>query len=548
MADDAAMMNNVPVALLRKIEAMTPVAAMVAGAIAAPRNFPPVRVKDGYSANPTAVASVHQAYKINWDTGVVPDPVTIGKRYIPQSDQVIFLFRNPLRHTIIYKRNLLSVPFVYTAVWDLTLNSTLLSIDANYTDWLRPAAWGNNTNGPHGPILFQGVSKNSPARGVWIDATPTGPPFTTLTLANSPVVQAGDILHWNIYRWVNGDWEFLLSQNNTAGQPSNFVNIMQPGYYAVYFLGDDVANPYTLSLSFSVPPEQGVVMEHRPMPNILQNINFVDSLRLTAVAGLYRNLASPLNSQGEITVAQVPNSLDWQWTFLPTTTFPFNSFYDNVFNLAQEHSSRLAKGAYAFLKINDDKDLDYIEDIEHGNAGAASGITSGLVQVTDATFPLEEASDYLVFAASATALGAGDGFFEAASHVEYETTNKWINRIPPSISRKDWMDGLEFTGAMQQYYENPMHLPSIMRVLGKVAEFAGPALSLLAPVTGPLAAPLEAVAAALTAGGALAGKGNGKKRGASTALVPVETGGGQVALVPMTTGVTTAKRSRRPPP
>lgn len=498
------MENNVPIALLDRVSQLGAERALVAGSIVAPRHFGAIRVKDGYSSNPTAIASVHGSQKINWDTGVNPDPVTSGKRYIPQNDWGAFVFRNPLRHTVTYRKNS-GGPFTYSAIFDFAQALNTQLVGGGSSTWLQPAGFVGIVNPVHGPVLFCG--EDDGIVGVWIDATPTSP-FSLIQLAVAPNVDVNDELSFGIYRWVNGSWDFI---DNTpvipGGGNSTAINILEPGYYAVKANFDDVDQLRQYSVSWSFISNQEMIWEHRPIPDLLQNINSISAIRILGVSALYKNLASPLNMQGEITIAQVPNTLDWFWSFVATTAWPQQQFYPSIFNLAQEHSHRLEMGAYCFLKPNDEDDFDYFEYITYGNqtTSVLTIPTNGLTFVNDAHYPLRERSDYMVFAASATNLGAGDGFFETAVNVEYETTNKWINRSPPQVSRQAWEDGVELVGMMAQYYENPLHLSKIMGFLRKIAEVASPVLAAVAPFTGPAAPALELAAGAMGAGAAALG-------------------------------------------
>jgi hypothetical protein len=112
-------------------------------------------------------------------------------------------------------------------------------------------------------------------------------------------------------------------------------------------------------------------------------------------------------------------------------------FYDKVFTTAEEEDFLWAKGAYAYLKPTSESDLAFNDDIQHGTT------TSGFGGASSMYYPLQNTSDYLVFAVSCNNDQGGDGIVKIRWAVEFKTQNNWLERAPPLIDPDAFSDGIE---------------------------------------------------------------------------------------------------------
>lgn len=98
-------------------------------------------------------------------------------------------------------------------------------------------------------------------------------------------------------------------------------------------------------------------------------------------------------------------------------------------------------------------------------------------QTGSAYFSLSCPCDYLIIAASASQVGAADCLLSTALGIEYTTTNQWLDTQTPVIAKQAFELGIASLREVEQFYENPLHIPSLMDAISN-------GMSAMAPLVG----------------------------------------------------------------
>lgn len=425
--------------------------ALTVGMIIDPNDFDVVRMRDTYSVANTVVAKPKLNQKINWWPMAQP----VGA--LPDTDFGLFIFRDPLRAAITYTSlahgSGAAVAFTYDAIFSLATNSQTTTLPVAAASQIQPALLipdANSAVAPHGPYLPCGQGGVGSQRiGFWVDK-PVGAGQSAQVQINVTPTQGAWVntgspvssVTTNAYRWAGGNWEQPIARTDQTPANGNAalainVAIPQSGYWAFEIDPTKVVTTggiQTLSTNLNMTCTVNTCWAHSPMGDIFPyNVNQINGIRTLAVGCLFRNEASPLNQQGNITVMQASKDEDWFNSYAILN----GSFYDKVFTTAEEEDFLLAKGAYAYLKPTSESDLSFNDDIQHGNTSSGFGGASAMY------FPLNNNSDYLIFAASTSNTQGGDAVIKIRWAVEYKTQNNWLERSPPLIDPTAFSDGIE---------------------------------------------------------------------------------------------------------
>lgn len=112
--------------------------------------------------------------------------------------------------------------------------------------------------------------------------------------------------------------------------------------------------------------------------------------------------------------------------------------------------------------------------------------TNGNLAVKTGTcyFKLNCPCDFLVVAASASQAGAGDCLLTVGVGVEYTTTNMWLETSTPVIAKQAFELGIASLREVEQFYENPIHIPSLMDAISNGMSAMAPLVGFI-PTIGP---------------------------------------------------------------
>jgi len=432
----------------------------IVAATCLPDKYPPVRVRDSYSTKPVAVAKPVQEVKINWANASAGD--------IPTTDMVLFLFRNAARHFIFYDSN----PANSTA----TYNWICANDDTNPTRFVTAGGAGPSSLGvhdidpshataatpyaPHGPVLFSGEADGH--HYIWVDEQ--GGIAVTLNVSGAAL---DNTIAFEVFQYVDGRRKLAYASSATGVVLPTALstgNTLSKGYYNIaitHTAGTGVINYVTVASSNG--PGPAGVWCHRPMNGFITNLGKVQSYAVTAASLLWRNTASYNNAQGSFGATQCGKGVGWESVAAQGGYTGIATTYANQWN-----SRFAAKGEYAFLKPEDAEDFQMVQDVEQGTTTWST-----------CSFPLEERSGFLVFAASVSDTTGCDTTVRLAAHIQYETNDTWSDIRPPTSIRQDWENAMSALCSMEQFYENPTHIKEILASIGKYGRVAVDVVSYL---------------------------------------------------------------------
>jgi len=122
----------------------------------------------------------------------------------------------------------------------------------------------------------------------------------------------------------------------------------------------------------------------------------------------------------------------------------------------------LATGCYAYLKATEPSDFAYRKNITVANN-----------VVTNASFELRHPSAFVQIYLSTTSIGGTypglDLLVTQATALEFVTDVQWYEAEVPMLTTVQRMNAMDQIRHYPQFFENPKHLSSIARLLGRGA-------------------------------------------------------------------------------
>ena len=461
----------------------------MAGMMALPMDYPPVRVADTYSADETVVAQVATKKKVGWDAGLNIGQVSSG-RQLPSNDWGAFIFPSLLRHTVTYTvltPGTAAIPWSYKAVRSVSSSVTNFTIPSLESTWRVDFGGFVATPGqlqPHGNTLFCGRADGRV--GVWADAMNAYPcTFTTAFVdggGNPVALPASTNCTMTIYRWGNGRWAVTGNTGVVAGAINVSVNTTQAGYYALElaFAGGQVPG---ILCTFTMSCTTTSSWAHAPVNDIYANWQNIGNHRVLGLSVLLQNEASVMNKQGNVLAFQSPPNSDWYQSY-PGKGGGAN-FYQNVFEDKNTTSFLLETGIYGFKRPKGSQDFNWETEILLGDTNQTDTLAYlPANQLTQVYFQLSCPCDYLCVAASASQVGAADCLMTTAVGLEYTTTNSWLEAQTPVIAKQAFELGIASLREVEQFYENPLHIPSLMDAISTGMQTMAPLVGFL-PGIGP---------------------------------------------------------------
>lgn len=466
--------------------------------MALPLDFPPVRVADTYSANETAVAQTVTKQKITWDAGQVL--TAANGRQLPLTDWGAFIFPSLLRHQVVY--TILGPQAVVITNWTYQaakkVDGTQLNLDVK-TDMgqfdVEPGVYiATGQTQPHGLLQFCGTGAGKV--GVWIDATSDAGMNATVTVTfnrNLPTASTAELIS---YQWVNGRWTLFNKTSVGAGLAIiSYSGFVTSGYYAfaIGMLNPNLDNLIPTTYTLQIQCRCTSSWAHHYVNHALLNLQNIGRNRVLGTSFLLQNEASVMNKQGNVVAMQIPAGLDWYQAFAGSGL----GFYSTLFDDDNSRTFLLETGIYGFKRPKGSQDFDWENEVDNLSVPNGTTATGGSVGfVSRAYFQLDCPCDFLALAASANTLGAGDCLLSTAAGLEYTTQNSWLEKSTPVISESAFKLGIATLREVDQFYENPIHIPSLMDAISSGMRTMAPIVGLF-PGLGP------ALAGGLATGGSI---------------------------------------------
>ena len=464
-------------------------ARAVAGMMSLPIDYPPVRVADTYSADETVLAQVVTKKKVSWDSGQLIGQVGSG-RQLPSNDWGAFVFPSLLRHTVAY--TVLSpgvAPLVwrYQAVRSPNGGNIYFTIPSFESTWrVDPGAFATvpGDPSPHGSMLF--VGRGEGRTGFWVDAMSGYPATIACNFSISGAVgplPAGVTVTLTTYVWQNGRWAVSKQATASGGASAVTVTNTAAGYYALELAFTGGALPGTITADFLLQCTTTSSWAHAPVNDIFTNWQNIGNHRVLGLAFLLQNEASVMNKQGNVVAFQSPPNADWYISYAGRNGGA--GFYNNIFEDKNSTSFLLETGIYGFKRPKGSQDFNWETEITAGatNQTDATAYTPA-GQVSQVYFNLACPCDYIGLAASASQVGAADCLLSTAVGLEYTTTNSWLEAQTPVIAKQAFELGIASLREVEQFYENPIHIPSLMDAISNGMQAVAPLVGFI-PGIGP---------------------------------------------------------------
>jgi hypothetical protein len=456
--------------------------AAIAAAIAMPADYPAVRVRDGYSADPSAVAN---PFVINtYDESLLP--VTAANLGFSG----IALFRDILRNSArylgnsalqaySYRLNIATVTGVggHDIVNGFNLAPGILTYKPTfvYAEATLPYQ-------PHGPFLYCGFHRER--KGFWMNLSEV----LVITRTNADLLAVTDI---DVYYLDGEEWVLNSSDphlNIPAGGPAaaNF-SCTKPGYYSISMSQFTQVGSFTIALT-SADQEPNDGWYFTPMQGADEKANTITGIRVIGSSVLMSNRAQWVAANGNIAAANYSAGQSLGDVLL----IDLQRVYDGVVtaNSRNTYVGEAKSGVYGWLRPSKPADFDYQRPFATDQfVGVAS----------DYLFPLVPSGDFVVCigATSATAAGVASGnVWQIAFHhsVEFHTFDPWFDLEEAGGTINDFDNAVVALSSTPQFSENKLHWATILAFLRKAAglvqKFGPGALEMLgslSPQTRPFA-------------------------------------------------------------
>jgi len=404
----------------------------------------------------------------------------------------VFYFRSALRAMVSLTCN---VPvFNYSAVFPGTTtirNNVLIPPAANDSFDLVPLYLVSTlASQPHGPALYCGYDAEAGGKEgyIWMDYG------CTLTVVQSTSTVADSV---SFFAYDSGADKYVGSSNFSSSSVafvlnSTVTNITAArGAYvrAVYICGSSpvVGQVATITLTSSLAQD---VFSHAALPDSLNHLKQLVSMRINAESLLLKNCASDLNNNGYVQAASFDENADWR-------DYIGNKMLVNATSARNTFEGSLKRGLYSFLHVSGMHDLQFHNYVEFNSASSTP---------KNIGYPLNDCRFIAVTAVADSSTGnPGLNFFlHLTLGVEFSTSDQWWDATTGRVTIQQTNDALDIVRPSVQFYENPTHLAKLGRFLSGIggsirahATKIGAALSMLFPGYAHAIGPIARVVAGL---------------------------------------------------
>lgn len=416
-----------------------------ANCIANPYSSRGFRFRDTYSTDWTAALTLHTVLPVNQSLGNAGTYVAV-----PNGTFFAFLFRDPLRAIVTFVANPSGKSYNYTsrhynAITNLVATTVpVLAHTSNSQPinilYLVDANLGSSTNlHPHSNTLYPGLVDGQSY--VWGDSGAT----FTFAQGVSDTSAYIDVLLF--------DGQIGANIARTAAFSGSAVTYTtgQAGYFAFNY----VVGTYNVGQTVSVAVSgSGDVFGHLAMPYVDTHLIDLVRVRVLSASILLSNVASQLNKEGSLYVAQFQTSKLWWENLAPTQIAAARNSYVGP----------MEKGVYGFLKPASARDFEYV---------TSTTVNNGVISTTgfDLTAPLEYVAVATVSVGVGTTFPGLDALVTYNHAIEFVTEDQFFEAELPMYTVQQVQTAMEEVSAIPQFYENPIHLAAIGSLLMKGASF-----------------------------------------------------------------------------
>jgi len=404
------------------------------------------------STQKTAIANPFSLETVPW---------ALNDHILPSSEMVWFVFRNPLRATIVYQPNDSLAPFSYNLnFYDPSSNASSTTFQCVNETTNRASiiptvinATASTSFTPHDKTWFPGRIQGHADNFFWYDP---GVAITITPTANT--LTGTEVMVVEFVRWLPGGYSQDVELGRVTAGSSTPITYSPTvaGYYAFQCYFEDSAGNViegrSVSFTARIWSNNASTWGHRCLPDFSANMFAVDKIRVLSAACLYSERASPLNAQGTVMGAQVPGNRPWL-DFVEAGLTKIGKVQGVVDYPAKT-------GFYGYLRPTDQvRDFEYVE-----------GYTVENDVPLESFYWLDKSSDYLVFHASVTTDAGRDARFNFAFSVEYMTTDTWRSVRQPEFDDNRLDLALRRLKKVRQFFQNGTHIMEIWKALTTIGK------------------------------------------------------------------------------
>lgn len=409
-----------------------------------PENKPCLRYNDGAASTRTACQNLTSDYSLNWNNANTD-------RAIKQTDNVVFLFRDPLRSVIFYDHNVDRRTYIYQIKCSLDLGDHFL-VQPGCSGYFLPGdqapLQASSNWAPHGNVLFPADCNG--IAGYWCDNDGSGNyAFLENDIDDATTLNGGQ---FEYYAWVGNKWVLWASTPMTDGNSYYFCPTAPPVGGAYMAVAISLPRPTTCtqlnSYRLATTPGGGPsTWCHRAAPQIETLLPTIASNRIIAASVKWENLSAALDESGKITAVTVMPGIPWSNIASGATTL----------SGLQGYRTLQAKGGYyGFTQPTEDQ-MEWQDSV-------TQSFIKGQTQITNAWFKPCSESPYIAVGMSIANTAARDTSLTVTHMIEILTNSKTQETHTASASSDTWSEALTRLAAVPNHYPANVTLNDIFTV------------------------------------------------------------------------------------
>lgn len=428
-------------------------------AIALPERSMNFRWSSPFSEQSTAAARPWSRAPVGFAGAVAPTNPPC-----PASDNFSILRRIPQAAIICYEANSANTSYSYN--WNIFALNTIEQLGTSVT--IRATASPNyqpihittataaTTYKPNGAVIYAGADGESTRRYWFVNCNET---ITGVFTNSTGGIATGLINIWSYDE--NGGAQILTNINTGAVANLGSYNLSVllstvllgtngVGTYIALEFSSSVAGNWSVSLAVS---GASAMIAHKAVPDFNLNTASMGAVRMIGMSQMFSNRASNLQLQGAVSSVQVSSGTCWK---------SFVSDYTAVQSAQGSYEGAAAKGCYSYLKPIDPSDFEMMD---------YCSVRNGLVY--DSKWPINGRSDFVVTYVRVTNTAGQDALWSYYFNVEYRTSgNTWLTIDDSSMDPNVCSNALNAVKFLDQHFENPLHLASILKRAKELANGA----------------------------------------------------------------------------
>lgn len=437
------------------------------------------RFRDQYTSTESAVGQPFARPGLPWETS----QATVGEQVLDANQSLMIVTKDPLCAIMYENKNPNGLPLAQRWCYGVVNGSPSQSVFVAPGETVEPDIMksipqpGNIAF--HGPSLYYRHCKGKDY--LWCDAGRVASANNRIEIVNFTVaILATDVINVSIYRLNDGDEVKVGTFRLPATATNNIalsVNLPAPDYYRVVYNFDATdstgAPNLTPFLNLGVQNvATSAIMVHLPLPNIDEEAQKIQQIRVLGAAMRAMNTANADNIAGSYVIDQISGGTVW-------TSYIRNvGGVDGFTRISAQRGNDirdLKRSMYCFVKTVEEDDFAYYP--------VFSRDASGLVNHAEAVDMFD-----LPYVICILKAGANDNTGAPSRsiqcfwnfNVEFETNSSWTAVRKSEFTSEQWEQAQKVLSSIDQFYYNPS-FKDILGTIGKLARLSGPILSMFGP-------------------------------------------------------------------